>query len=237
MPLEKPPLVTVSPGEPVTAQAWNALVNGLSALYDAVIALGGETVQITVASGGTAVRNATVIATPTDGGTPVAALPPFGTAEAYTLAGLTPGTWRLHVAAPGFVPRTTDVQVPVAEPVAVQLELDGARMPDLFGRAASEAVTVLRDLGIQIERILDTTGNDMPVAGAAADLGSEPVLLQLPEPGIVVRRDERARLVIAAALEVEPVVEMPDLKGLTLAEATKVLEDLGLVLGSTRSLG
>ena len=41
MPLTKPPLATVSPGEPVTAQGWNAMVNGLSALYDAVRALGG----------------------------------------------------------------------------------------------------------------------------------------------------------------------------------------------------
>jgi hypothetical protein len=38
----------VTPGEPVTAQGWNALVSGLSSLYDAVIAMGGGTLEVLV---------------------------------------------------------------------------------------------------------------------------------------------------------------------------------------------
>ena len=40
MALEKPPLATVEPGRPITAQGWNAIVDALSALYDAVLAFG-----------------------------------------------------------------------------------------------------------------------------------------------------------------------------------------------------
>jgi len=46
-----------------------------------------------------------------------------------------------------------------------------------------------------------------------------------------VAADSGAQLVVAAALKVEPSVEVPSLTGLTLDEARKVLDDLGLVLG------
>ena len=52
MPLTRPTLASVNPGEPLTAQAWNSLVNGLTALYDAVIALGGATLEVEVTGPG-----------------------------------------------------------------------------------------------------------------------------------------------------------------------------------------
>ena len=34
MALVKPPLATVEPGRPVTAQGWNAIIGGLGDLYE-----------------------------------------------------------------------------------------------------------------------------------------------------------------------------------------------------------
>ena len=65
MPLVKPPLVDAQPGQPITAQDWNVLVDGLSALYDAVLALAGSTVSVTVLDpAGNNFASAIVIAVP-----------------------------------------------------------------------------------------------------------------------------------------------------------------------------
>ena len=42
---------------------------------------------------------------------------------------------------------------------------------------------------------------------------------------------DRVQLVVAAAISEEPVVTVPNLAGLTQAEASRVLEQLGLRLG------
>jgi beta-lactam-binding protein with PASTA domain len=44
------------------------------------------------------------------------------------------------------------------------------------------------------------------------------------------------QLVISAALQVEPAIEVPSLAGLTLPEAQKALEGIGLVLGKVTTL-
>ena len=45
MSIPKPALVQAEPGRPVTAQAWNAVLGAVDALYDAVNALGGNAVM------------------------------------------------------------------------------------------------------------------------------------------------------------------------------------------------
>src|SRR5687768_5557030 len=102
MALEKPPLAQVSPGQPVTAQGWNAIIDGLLALYDAVLEFGSGVVQVNVAEGTTAIPDAIVIGIPTAGGTPIRGVPPFGSNTSHTLVGMTPGDWTIHVQRPGY---------------------------------------------------------------------------------------------------------------------------------------
>ena len=59
--------------------------------------------------------------------------------------------------------------------------------------------------------------------------------MHLPPAGDPAPASSGAQLVVSAALEVEPTVVMPSLAGLTLTEARRVLEDLGLVLGEVRT--
>lgn len=236
MALEKPALATVSAGEPVTAQGWNAIVGGLSDLYDAVLALGGEAVAVNVKSEGEPVAAALVVATPLNGGQPVLGIPPHGKVETYLVSGLTPGAWRLHAAAPGYEPGVADIEVPTGDTVQVDLEPTGAVMPDLFGLPAPEAVAELKSRDIQIDRIIDITGQDLPPGRKASDFDNAPVLLQLPDAGQIVPPKFPVRLVLAASLRPEAVVEVPNLRGLTLTEATAVLEDLGLVFGGANVL-
>jgi len=234
MALTKPPLAAVVAGEPVTAQAWNALVDGLSDLYDAVIALGGATLEVVVTEGTTPLAGAVVLAEPLGDGQSVQALPPFGTRTSHLLVGLTDGPWRVHIQVAGFNPEVREVTMPRTEPLAVSMVLSGVRVPDLFGVSCRAALDQLRAGGIDADMILDTTGREISRASLPPEYVDSPVLFQLPEARTVVSTGTgRVRIVVASALRREPVVTMPSLTGLTLGEATEVLERVGLRVGTS----
>ena len=232
MPLTKPTLTSVSAGEPITAQGWNAIVSGLDGLYDAVIALGGAALDVQVT--GPDPEDVVVIAEPVGEGRPVRALPPFGSRTAHLLVGLTDGPWRVHVSGHGFVTTFRDVTLPATDPLAVTLDLAGVVVPDLFGVSAKAALDRLRGMHIDADALLDTTGRDVNRLSLPPEYVDAPVLYQLPPAGTVVPANSgRVRLVVASALRRDPVVTMPSLIGLSMSEARQVLERLGLVLGDT----
>jgi PASTA domain-containing protein len=235
MSLEKPPLVEAQPGQPITAQGWNVLVDGLGDLYDAVLALGGSTVSVTVLDpSGNNFSGAMVIAAPVSQQTaPIAALPPYPGVATYTLSGLSPGTWNILIIADGFVTPATPVTIPGQ--TAVTIPLHGAvMMPDLYSVSAQNAVTTLAGLTISVDLIIDVTGTQIPIVNMPPVSQNAPVLMQQPAAGAILDPNlQHARLVIAAALLPEPVVTMPSLVGLSYDEAAGVLNRLGLVVGKT----
>src|ERR671925_290264 len=107
-PLEKPALAAVSPGQPVTAQGWNEIVDGLSDIYDAVLALGTGVLEVSLLVGQQPLRGAQVVAVP-------------------------PGNWRVFIEAEGFRPEAREVTVPAETPLVVELARAGVVVPDLFG--------------------------------------------------------------------------------------------------------
>ncbi len=234
MPLVKPALATALPGKPITAQAWNEITTALGTLFDAVNALGGATIAVQVASGGQPVPDAQVLAVPQGEGQPVVAVPPYPGVLTHTVAGVTEGTWTLHVSAPGFVSQAITVTVPVVAAVTVNLVLAGVAMPDLFAIPASQALAALAAAGITVDLVLDAAGQELPKTSLPPASANVPVLAQQPPAGAVIDpATDRARLVLAASFEQESVVVMPNLSGLSLAEATKALEGLGLKVGVT----
>lgn len=234
MPLAKPALTAAAPGQPITAQAWNALTGAIDALYDAVNALGGGVIQVQVAADGQAVAAAQVLAVPQGSSRALTAVPPYPGVVHHTVAGVTDGTWTLHVRAPGYVAQAINVAVPVAAPVVVNLVKDGVDMPDLFGMPASQALGQLKARGIQIEHIVDTHGDELPTLNLPASHANQPVLMHWPPATAVVRTaTERARLVVAADAGQTSTAVVPNLSGLTLGEAVKALESVGLKVGRT----
>ena len=232
MPLEKPPLPHVSPGGPVTAQGWNAVVDGVLSLYDAVLALGTGRLAVNVQADGEVVRGATVVAVPDGGGPPVASLPLFGTATTYLVTGVSEGTFQVHVTAPGFRPAVVPGTVPTEAPLTVTLTLAGAAVPDLFGLGLNDALRRLREANLEAGLMIDTLGHEISSVRVPVEYQNSPVLAQLPVAGEVADpASDRVQLVVAAAISEEPVVTVPNLAGLTQAEASRVLEQLGLRLG------
>jgi len=232
MPLTRPTLASVTPGEPLTAQAWNALVTGLTGLYDAVIALGGATLEVEVTGPDT--EDVTVIAEPLGEGRATEALPPFGTRTRHLLVGLTDGPWRMHVRAPGFTTQQREITLPSTDPLVVAMTVDGVVLPDFFGQPVRGVLDQLRSLTLDADALIDTTGREVSRTSLPPEYVDSPVLLQLPAAGTVVpTATGRVRLVVASALRRDPVVTMPSLVGLNLTEAKQVLDRLGLVLGQS----
>jgi beta-lactam-binding protein with PASTA domain len=235
MSLVKPPLVDAQPGQPITAQGWNVLVDGLSGLYDAVLALAGSTLSVTVLDpSGNNFAGAMVIAVPASDGTPPAgALPPYPGVTTYTLSGLSAGSWSILVSADGYVAPATPVTIPGQTAVTISLGT-AVVMPDLYTVGAQDAVNTLSGLSITVDVILDVTGTQVPTVNMPPVSQNAPVLMQQPAAGTILDPNlQHARLLIAAALLPEPIVTMPSLIGLSYDEAASVLNRLGLIVGTT----
>lgn len=226
----------VKPGEPVTAQAWNEIVNGLADVFAFLEATAGTSLKVAISNADASLGLTRVVAI-SDTGEVTDAARPVGTAKEFTLRGLAPGAYTIRAESPGFVPAQTSVTLPSTQPVALSMEKAAPFMPNVFGAELLTGLATLRTAGVVVSRVVDITGRDVPPANPGAEFGSAVVLAQLPDAGQPVPTGTTAQLVVSASLQVEATVEMPSLAGLTLDEARRVLEQLGLVLGrvTTRS--
>jgi hypothetical protein len=235
MALTKPALTHVNPGEPVTAQGWNTVLDGVGDLFDAVLAFGQGVLEVSVLFNSNPVDGAQVIAVPATGDlTPLAAVPLYGTVTTYSVVGVTAGQWHVFVDAPGFQAQTQDVTIPASGPLVVNLLAAGVVVPDLFGVTAQDALTQLTTLNLDIDIILDVLGHEVPKTSMPPQYQNQPILDQFPPAGSVVDpSSQRLRLVVSTALDQSPVVTMPSLVGLSYDEVASVLDGLGLKIGKT----
>jgi hypothetical protein len=232
MDIEKPALANASPGQPVTAQAWNALVSAILELYDALAAIDdGTTLRVSVTHDGRLVRDAEMVAS--NGDLSVQAVAPLGGTEQYILGGLTEGKWTLRIQAPGLKEFEEEIEMAQEEPLKVAMESDGSvAMPDLFGLVAKEALAELGSQGISIESVFDTSGQELTRSSLTRANSDSRILYQFPATSTLINpKNERARLVVGVKLVQREFVAVPDLQGLTLEEAEKVLKENGLDLG------
>ena len=220
----------VNPGEPVTSQGWNEIVNGLANVVAFLQATAGTSVRVVISNTDARLAETRVVAIAANGDVTDAA-GPVGTSNEFTLRGLAPGPYTIRAESPGFAPAEASVTLPVEAPVTLSMAKAAPFMPDVFGQELLTALAALKTSNIVVSRVVDITGREVAPANPGAEFGSTIVLAQLPPTGQPVAPGSTAQLVVSASLEVEATVEMPSLAGLTLAESRTVLEELGLVLG------
>jgi hypothetical protein len=227
-----PPFVkkTVAPGEPLTAQAWNDIVNALGQVHQHLENTEATALRVQVSAANIDLALARVTAV-RDDGIAFDAAPPVPPSTQHVFSGLRAGTYQLRVQAPGYQVATTSITAPSAATTNVVLTASGGFMPAVFGLELGQALDTLGDAQISVARVLDVTGTDVPPANPGAQYGNLRVLMQLPLPGTPVATGQGVQLVIAATLTAQASVEVPSLAGLSLPEAQKALESLGLVLG------
>lgn len=221
---------TVLPGEPVTAQGWNEIVVAIAAIVQYLQTTQASAVRVAIGNADLDPASARVTATAASGAA-FQAVRPIPPDTHFIFSGLPPGPYTVRAEAPGFNAATTSITVPVAGAVSISLERAGSFMPLVFGQELAAGLAQLRNANIAVSRVIDVAGRDVPPANPGPEYTDSPVLMQFPAPGQVVGPGASAQLIVAAALEVEAAVEMPPLAGLTLAEAQRALEGLGLVLG------
>jgi hypothetical protein len=229
----------VRPGQPLTAQAWNDIVDGIDAAHQFLRA-SLHTVRVRITNAEVDAREVRVVASRNDA-PPVEAVRPITPNGEHVLSRLEAGAWTITAAAVGFRPASTPVTIADAGDTSIQLALEASArvMPDLFGLRLDAAIKVLGNQGIPFSRLLDFEGTDYAPANPGNEQLGQPVLAQSPSPGALVeasREAQGASLVIAVPARLESVVEVPSLAGLTQAEAKQVLEKLGLRLGKVTVL-
>jgi hypothetical protein len=224
---------TVQAGEPITAQGWNTLGTAITTVIQFLNDSEASSLRVSITNSG--VTNARVSVIRDDSVTfdAVAPVPP-GTE--YIFSGLRAGGYKLRAEAAGFAPKVSDVTVPAPATIQVTLDSSGGIMPALFGSTLRAALTELANRGILVSRVLDVVGRDVAPANPPAQNTESLVLAQVPSAGEAVPPNGQVQLVISAALQVEPAIEVPSLAGLTLPEAQKALEGIGLVLGKVTTL-
>ncbi len=236
MPLEEFPARNVSPGEPVTADAWNEIVDGIRAINDHVRTTVASTLAVRIGNTGLDLAGLTVIANRQDGPQVVQAVQdPAADGIVFSFSELPAGVYLVRAAAPGFAVASQAVTAPDDSEISLTLLPEGGLMPDLFGLPLQQGLKQLADLGVEVSRVLDITGRDVAPANPGSDYANSPILVQVPAPGKVVPTTASVRLAVAAALREEPSVEVPSLTGLSLKEARKALESIGLVLGEVET--
>jgi hypothetical protein len=215
----------VNAGEPVTAEGWNALVDGLFEAQ-AVLKTAGGTVPVQISNPNFPVAVGRVIAFGT--GAPAQAIAPISPSTQWTFPRLDPGHWTVRAEAPGWSAAEAPVDVSTAgvvTPALVSLTptQTGTYMPDVLGQKLPAALTALG--AIQL-RIVDSLGKDLPAQGFDADYNNQPVIMQRPAAGELI--PVSGTFIVVAAVLKDELVLVPDLSGLTFEAARVALENLGL---------
>jgi hypothetical protein len=227
---------TVQAGEPLTAQAWNDVLDGIEGV-DQFLRATMHTVSVRVTAPGLDPGSVRVTATRAEGA-PVEAVRPIPPGTEHILAWLDPGAWTVNAMATGYQTATAALTVGDSAMTTVEIALQpvGAFMPDCFGLPLSQAQATLATAGIPLVRLVDFTGRELPPQNPGSDSADAPVFVQWPAAGLPVPAGTGASLVIAVPIQVEAAVEVPSLAGLTQQEAQKALEGIGLVLGKVSTL-
>lgn len=232
MELEEFTAKEVAPGEPLTAQAWNELVQGIRSLNEFVVASQNTALEVTLGNVDIDLAAVRVSAERDDGWLMEAAVNSNGV---FVFTSLPVGAFVISASAPGFTPATHNITLPSDDSVQLTMNQNGAFMPNVTGVELGQALNQLRDLGISVGRLLDVVGRELAPAKPDSEYLRQPLLVQLPDPGVPVLPSDQISLVVSTALQVDDAVEIPPLTGLTLAEARKTLESLGLRLGTVET--
>jgi hypothetical protein len=221
----------VKPGEPLTAQGWNDVVNGVGDLYQ-FIAASAHVVTIAITNPEIDPEQVRVTATRSTGA-PVEAVRPIPPDKKHTLAGLEVGAWTISAELAGYDTATSPVNVSGDGDIAIQMALKkvASFMPDLFDATLADARKALSDAAIPLVKLLDFNGRELPPTQADEQNDAAPVLVQWPPAGAAIPAGGGARLVIALPVQIQPAVAVPALTSLTEQEARKALESIGLVIG------
>jgi len=212
----------VHPGEPVTAQAWNAIVDGLFEVQS-ILSTGAGTARVTVTGDQRDINVARVIATDA-ANVRYEAVEQTSPGDPFVFPKLTAGAYNITVSAPGCTTGTGTVTIAndgtaTPNPVPIALAFVGKRMPNVLGAKWKDAAPQLATIN---PRVLDASGKGIPLTGFDPGYADAPVLMQWPDPDEVVPTGKDPYVIVATIIKPAVLVTTPNFIGLTLAQAQAV---------------
>ena len=220
----------VKPGEPVTAQAWNAIVDGLFEV-ETILSAGSGTVRVTLTGDQRDIDVATVVATDANG-VRYAATRQAKPGDPFMIPRLAAGAYTVTASARGCTDGTAAVTIAndgtaTPNPVPVALVLSGKRMPYVLGAKFKDAVGAVQTIN---PRVLDASGKGVPLTGFDAAHGDAPVLMQWPDPDDVVPPGKDAYVIIATTIKPAALIPTPNFVGMSITQAQIEAAKQGLLI-------
>lgn len=220
----------VVPGEPVTAQAWNDIVNGLFDVQS-ILATGAGTARVEVTGDQRDINVARVIATGADG-VRYEAVPQLAAGDPFVFPKLTAGAYTITVTAPGCTNGSAVVTIgndgaATPNPVPIALAFTGRRMPNVLGVVWKTAAAALAPVNA---RVLDASGKGIPLSGFDTAYNEAPVLMQWPDPDEVVPAGKDPYVIVATIIKPTVLIPTPNFIGMTVAQAQTEAAKSGLLI-------
>jgi len=241
-----PPLINANPGDPITSEKWNNIVEALQRLYAEVNkAVGSLIVRVVNQANNNFIGGAIVTVRPTETDLarpttrPVrAALFVGGGLNEYHVDQLLAGTYDVSIEAAGFNSETRSITMPSdGNPMTITVPMVAAQIltpvPNFFGMTLAQAVDEVHLRGFHLISVIDSHGKVVPAEPIPEEAKAATVLGQVPDPETLLPPRSPIRIHISAKAEYAERVKAPDLRGLTLENAKAALESLNLVLGET----
>jgi hypothetical protein len=220
----------VTPGEPVTAQAWNAIVDGLFEV-ETILSAGSGTVRVTVTGAQADIDAARVVATDANG-VRYEAVQQSKPGDPFVFSKLTAGAYAITVSGPSCTDGTGSVTIAndgtaTPNPVPIALVFAGARMPNVLGKAWKDAVGALQPIN---PHVLDASGKGVPLVGFDTAYTNVPVIMQWPGPDEIIPAGKDPFVIVASIVKPAILVPTPNFVGMTITQAQSAAAAAGLLI-------
>src|SRR5438105_5736254 len=162
--ITSPPLVDAHPGDPITSEQWNNVLEALRRIYAAMNKnVGSLAIRVLIQADNNPIRGAIVTVKPK--GDPTRPIRPAlfvgGGENYYQVSQLLPGLYDVVVEAAGFNTVTKEItMLEDGNTLIITVPMVAAEilfpMPSLFGKSLAEALGAVKLADIQVSRIIDS---------------------------------------------------------------------------------
>lgn len=241
MAITHPSLIKSTPGDPITAEGWNNIIDAIKTLYaEYNRSQGALTVEVRNGKDKSILKDATVTLF-ARGIPPQIAVYAGGKVQSYIAHDLKPGEYQMTVEAETYDSEERKIIIKEGGST-LEITVDMTQTvirkpaPNLFGLKLAAAEETLKNAGFLMHRVIDSHGKDLS-ADDIDKVGAEAkVINQVPEANLLHEIGDPVDLLVSAKAAFVEQVTVPELKGLSLNEARAALEAANLVLGDTNTI-
>jgi hypothetical protein len=235
------PLVKPTPGDPITAEGWNNIIDAIKTLYaEYNRSQGALTVEVRNGKDKSILKDATVTLI-AKGIPPQIAVYAGGKVQSYIAHDLKPAEYQMTVEAETYDREERKIIIK-EDGSTLEVTVDMTQtivrkpVPNLFGLKLAAAEEVLKNAGFLMHRVIDSHGKDLS-ADDINKVGAEAkVINQVPEANLPHTIGDPVDLLVSAKAAFAEQVTVPELKGMILDEARAALKAANLVLGDTKTI-